>query len=62
MYIWLYVDGALIVTLLGIVLRLAYVAGLASQRLTDLSGEVVRLRDRVDRLLDPYKHPPENGC
>lgn len=51
----LYINLGGLVVLIGFVGRLAYAAGLLAQRVQDLSAEVGRMRDRLDRFLDPAK-------
>jgi len=43
--------------LIGMVARLAYSAGLISQRVKDQSDEIARLRNRMDRFLDARGEP-----
>lgn len=50
---------------IGLLLALAgavYWAGMLRQQVSDQENEIKRLRDRLDRFLDPYKHHDRDGC
>lgn len=62
MEILLGIEGGTILALAVALIRVSYMAGLMKQRLEDLSTEVARMRDRLDRFIDPYKYHDRDGC
>jgi hypothetical protein len=46
------INGGLLLTIAGFLVKLSYQYGLLSQRVLDQSLEIERMRDRLDRFID----------
>lgn len=66
MEILLSVEGGVVLILAGALIRIAFNAGVLRQEVNDLTKEHVRLRDRLDKFLDPpaaaIHHRGQDGC